>query len=316
MTGSILYQTVLEKLQSGLTRYALMVTDVQRAESRVRFRIVGRDWSEPMGLWQEEGGELILDLSHVQDSEHLRRIRPLLEDLGTSVRYHFGFPVIGTDESGKGDYFGPLVVAGILVTEDNALQLRKIGVRDSKQLSISNVLALSAMIREICSTTYSIIEISPERYNDLYGQFRAEGKNLNTLLAWGHAKAIEEILVHHSCGTAVSDQFADPRYIISRLQERGRTIRLIQLPGAERTIAVAAASILARARFLEKMEKVSAQYQISFPRGASPKVIDVARQFVRLHGPDQLRKVAKLHFKTTKSVIPLLSGEAKNQEKR
>lgn len=213
------------------------------------------------------------------------------------------FPHIGTDESGKGDYFGPLVSAGVLVTERTAKKLLSVGVRDSKRLSDKRNLSLAQEILKICRGNFSIIEISPDRYNKLYQQFKREKKSLNTLLAWGHAKAIEEILVRVNCKTAVADQFADESFILSKLQERGKQIELIQMHKAEQNVAVAAASILARARFLEKLAKFSKEYGIDFPKGASQKVIDCARKCVELHGKDSLSKVAKLHFKTTNSVI-------------
>lgn len=213
------------------------------------------------------------------------------------------FPHIGTDESGKGDYFGPLVSVGVLVTERTAKQLSSVGVTDSKKLSDKRNVALAKEIMRICRDSFAIIEISPERYNALYHQFRKEKKSLNTLLAWGHAKAIEEILTRVDCKSAVADQFADESFILGKLQERGKQIDLIQMHKAEQNVAVAAASILARARFLDKLNMLSAEYKIEFPKGASKKVIDAAKQFVGLHGEELLGKVAKLHFKTTNAVL-------------
>ena len=137
----------------------------------------------------------------------------------------------------------------------------------------------------------------------MYEQFRKEKKNLNTLLAWGHAKAMEEILSKVDCKVAIADQFADERFILSKLQEKGRSLQLIQMPKAEQNVAVAAASILARARFLQKLSKLSNEYQVRLPKGASQSVIEIAQKFVDMHGRESLRKVAKLHFKTTKQVL-------------
>jgi ribonuclease HIII len=122
-------------------------------------------------------------------------------------------------------------------------------------------------------------------------------------LAWGHARAIEDILGKNNCEYALADQFADERFIISKLQEAGRKITLIQRSKAEQNIAVAAASILARDRFLNYLEKISSEYHINFAKGASEKVIQIARTFVTKYGKSELRKVAKLHFKTTKFVL-------------
>lgn len=214
----------------------------------------------------------------------------------------FGFPIIGTDESGKGDYFGPLVGAGVYIDEEKAKKLASIGVKDSKALSDRQNIELAEKIKTICKYHFSIIEISPPRYNHLYEEFTRENKNLNHLLAWSHAKAIEELLTRVKCSTAVIDQFSDEKFILSKLQERGKKIKIIQMHRAEENIAVAAASILARARFLEKLEELSQVYKIKFPKGSSG-VIKIAKEFVDRYGKEMLNQVAKLHFKTTKSII-------------
>jgi ribonuclease HIII len=210
---------------------------------------------------------------------------------------------IGTDESGKGDYFGPLVSAGVCVNRKTELNLKSLGVKDSKKLSDENVKKLAKQIRTICRGHYAEVPIPPQTYNNLYNQFKRESKNLNTLLAWGHARAIENILSKVPCEYALADQFADERFILSKLQEAGRKIKLIQMPKAEQDIAVAAASILARDLFLSYLDKMSIEYHLKFPKGASAEVIRIARELIEKHGKDALAKVAKLHFKTTQEVL-------------
>ena len=215
---------------------------------------------------------------------------------------------IGTDESGKGDYFGPLVGAAVLVDSRTAEVLRTVGVRDSKALSDSRNRDLAEQIKEVCGKRAHVVTIPPERYNALYTQFLSEGKNLNTLLAWAHTRALESILEAFPQKeiTVLVDKFADERYIKSKLLEKGRQtdLNLVQLPKAEANIAVAAASILARAQFLEWLERLSKQYGVVLPKGASdPRVEQVARQIVEEHGHQELAKVAKLHFKTTDRIL-------------
>jgi ribonuclease HIII len=213
------------------------------------------------------------------------------------------FPHIGTDESGKGDYFGPMVVGAVLIEKRTEKELEALGVRDSKLLSDKRCQELAAKIREICRGKFEEVEISPERYNELYETFRKEGKNLNHLLAWGHARAIESLLERHPCSHAVADQFGDEHYIQSRLMEKGKRIQLIQMPKGERYIAVAAASILARDKFLSRLEKLGEQYKIELPKGASEIVVKMARWIVEKEGAQELRKVAKFHHKTTSKVF-------------
>jgi ribonuclease HIII len=212
-------------------------------------------------------------------------------------------PSIGTDESGKGDFFGPLVCAGVYVDEASGARLQGMGVRDSKRLSDNRCRELTEGIKATCRDQYSVVEISPARYNDLYEQFRREGKNLNTLLAWAHARVLENLLTRVECSRAITDQFADPRYVESKLQERGKRIQLMQMPRAEVHVAVAAASILARGRFLERIEELSGQFGMTLPKGASAAVVEAGQAFVQRFGAEALRLVAKLHFKTTAQVL-------------
>jgi ribonuclease HIII len=213
------------------------------------------------------------------------------------------FPHIGTDESGKGDYFGPMVVAGAWIDESAAARLEAAGVKDSKLLSDSRCQDLAAEIRIACNGKFIEVEMPPERYNELYDQFKKEGKNLNHLLAWGHARAMESLLEKNSCSYAVADQFGNERFILSKLMEKGKKLQLIQTPRAERYTAVAAASILARDRFLSRMERLSQEYGIPLPKGASDRVIQPALDIVKKRGIGELKKVAKLHHKTTQKIL-------------
>src|SRR5688572_6484780 len=139
---------------------------------------------------------------------------------------------IGIDESGKGDYFGPLVIAAVFVDATTQEELTLMAVRDSKKISDGRILELAPDIKTICP--HSVIAIGPQKYNELYGKIR----NLNRLLAWGHAKALETLLERVSCERAISDQFGDERLILNALQEKGRRIVLEQRTKAESDLAV------------------------------------------------------------------------------
>ena len=204
---------------------------------------------------------------------------------------------IGIDESGKGDYFGPLVIAGVCVTPDQAARLRDLGVRDSKTCSDKRAHTLAAHIRTRCPTT--LVTIGPERYNSLYASL----KNLNTLLAWGHARAIENLLETVRCERVIADQFGNARFLNNALMQKGRTVKLIQKPRAEQEIEVAAASLVARAAFLRRLQDLSARFALPLPKGAGPQVITAGKSIVEQYGPDGLGQVAKLHFRTTQKVL-------------
>ncbi len=116
-------------------------------------------------------------------------------------------PHFGVDESGKGDFFGPLVISGVYVDRGIARKLLDAGVQDSKRItSDAKIRALADLIRKETGGLIDTVSIGPEKYNELYASFR----NLNSLLGWGHARVIENLLAKKpSCSRSLSDQFAD-----------------------------------------------------------------------------------------------------------
>lgn len=209
-------------------------------------------------------------------------------------------PHFGIDESGKGDYFGPLVIAGVYTDGASARTLMNAGVMDSKAISsAARIRELAAVIRATPQCRVEIVSIGPERYNELYRSFG----NLNHLLAWGHARVIGNLAAAvPSCPRALSDQFARPEVLRRALRQQGVTIKLDQRTKGESDIAVAAASIIARERFVDWIDKTSAACGIRLALGASPAVVKAARDLVAKMGPDALRKAAKLHFRTTRQI--------------
>lgn len=205
-------------------------------------------------------------------------------------------PRIGTDEAGKGDYFGDLVVAGVYLDALGELTAQNIGVKDSKKLSDARVLAMAREIKK--ALPHDIVRISPAKYNELYEKMG----NLNRLLAWAHARVIENLIEKTGAGLAVSDQFGSVEVLQNAMMRAGRRIRLVQLTQGERDLAVAAASILARATFLQCLQALSKETGVELPKGAS-HVLPAGRQLYQKGGLPQLRQVAKLHFKTTEQII-------------
>ncbi|MBI2076409.1 MAG: ribonuclease HIII [Candidatus Aenigmarchaeota archaeon] len=203
---------------------------------------------------------------------------------------------IGVDEAGKGDYFGYLVIAGAFADEKTERKLKAIGVRDSKTLSDFAVKNLAAQIKKMCA--YDIVKISPEKYNQLYKKF----SSLNKLLAWGHARVIENLLSKVKCNLVITDKFGDESLIKNALMEKGKKITLIQKINAEADMAVAAASILARDEFLKTLRALGREVDTVLPKGAT-HVEDTAKALVEKHGSEILNLVAKIHFKITKRVL-------------
>jgi ribonuclease HIII len=210
-------------------------------------------------------------------------------------------PHFGIDESGKGDFFGPLVIAGVYTDQFIARHLIDAGVRDSKRItSAARIKQLAATIRATKGCVAEVIAIGPERYNEMHASFG----NLNRLLAWGHARVIEKLAaLRPDCPRALSDQFANPAVLQRALREKCIGITLEQRTKAESDTAVAAASILARDGFLQWMEKNSAALGILLPFGASPAVIQTGRELVARHGREALFRLSKQHFRTTAEVL-------------
>ncbi len=204
--------------------------------------------------------------------------------------------ILGIDESGKGDFFGPLVIAGVLADGQEAEVMVKKGVRDSKKISDNKILELSRWIED--TFTSSLVIIGPEKYNQLYARIR----NLNKLLAWGHSRVIENLAEEHVIDLAISDKFGKTDFIEQALMKKGKDIKLVQQVRAEAIPQVAAASILARAGFIRFMKKLSDAYQMTLPKGAGSIVDQAGIEIVKRQGREILEKVAKVHFKNYQKV--------------
>lgn len=201
-------------------------------------------------------------------------------------------PRIGMDEAGKGDFFGPLCVAAIYANEEGIHELHKIGVKDSKRINDAGILKLAKKIR--AAFPYTAVRLFPQKYNELYGKF----KNLNRLLAWAHTAALADLSQKTDCKVAILDQFADERIMQDALKQKKLNIELTQRVRGEEDLVVAAASILARAAFLEGMDMLSQEYGVVLPKGANGKVRDMAATLKAKLGEEALSKLVKTHFKT------------------
>ena len=219
-------------------------------------------------------------------------------------------PHAGSDESGKGDYFGPLVVCCAYTDETLSEKMQEMGVRDCKQMSDKSVLETGAKLRALLGPTgYAVVKLGPAAYNRLYAKIR----NINRMLAWAHGTAIEELLERRqSCPRVVVDQFAPTEATILRaLKTRGKAVKVEQRHKAESDIAVAAASVIAREIFLRDISKMSdevfgppAEDRPKVPAGSSdPRVRELAEEMVGKNGPTWLMNHCKAHFQTTDKVL-------------
>lgn len=292
-----------------LEPHGFVLSDVKEINYGLQFLVKNDGRNGLIRIYESKKG-IRHDLSQIKDSELLAQIEkalstettesnkniPIKKDNISSPKV-FPAELIGTDESGKGDYFGPLVIAGVLVTENTSTILKELGVMDSKKINDKTIVELAPKIKQLCP--HSIVKIGNGKYNELYHKMQ----NLNKLLAWGHARVIENILINHECNTVLSDQFGDEKLIQKALLDKGQKINLYQMPRAEENIAVAAASVLARNEYVAQLQQMSISYKMKFPKGASSLTKQMAKEFILKYGSDELKNVAKLHFKTTQQII-------------
>jgi len=204
---------------------------------------------------------------------------------------------IGIDEAGKGDFFGPLCIAGVYADEEGIKKLLDLGVRDSKKMNDKVITALASQIKSLFP--HSIVRLFPEKYNELYGKF----KNLNTMLAWGHSTAIEELVEKTGCRNAIIDQFAGEHVVENALKRKNLDITLTQRHYGEEDPVVAAASLLARSAFVEGIDSLGKMLDIHLPKGASAQVIQAGKKVLQMHGRQGLEKAGKMHFKTLEAIL-------------
>jgi ribonuclease HIII len=231
-------------------------------------------------------------ITYYLEPEILKNLSFSYPETGVDLTAH-----IGVDEAGKGDFFGPLCIGAVQADESGIKTLLQLGVKDSKEMSDKSMLLLAPKIRAAVPTT--VVKISPPKYNEMYQSFQ----NLNRLLAWGHATAIAELVQKTSCKKALIDQFTNQPLVASALSKKGVEVDLTQRPRAEEDPVVAAASILARAAFVDGLDILSRQVGMTLPKGASSLVVEAGRKLVKNQGRSVLTQVAKLHFKTASEVL-------------
>lgn len=203
---------------------------------------------------------------------------------------------IGTDEAGKGDYFGPLVVAGVAVKKEDLEILFELGIDDSKALADHRLPAMVQGIEALCRT--EVLFIGPAKYNALYARIG----NLNKLLAWAHGKVIENLLTQGPADWILVDQFAKGPTLRRALGPLGLAANLTERTKAEEDPACGAASVLARAAYLRGLAALSKRFGVRLHPGAGPPTLAAGHAFIKTHGAAALNDVAKVHFATTKQI--------------
>jgi len=246
-----------------------------------------------------ESGKLVVQgkdkdafIEYYLEPEVLKEFTYTYQDLNLDLT-----PRIGIDESGKGDLFGPLCIAGVYADGDKIVYLKKIGVKDSKAMSDAAIHVMAKKIRAEC--TYHVVKINPLKYNELYPRFN----NLNKLLAWGHATTIEALVEKTKCRNVIIDQFANEHVVKTALARKTLKVELTQRHRAEEDLVVAAASILARDAFVQGLKMLGDEISMVLPKGGSKNATEAGRLILAKHGKEGLERTAKLHFKNLDAIL-------------
>lgn len=218
------------------------------------------------------------------------------------------FKWIGVDESGKGDFFGYLVIAGVIVSSDKLEILKDVNVRDSKKISDNRILFLSKIIKK--NFPYSVVSISPKKFNELYKDF----KNINKIVAWGHSRVLKNLLKIESVDKIVIDKFTTKNYIESFLNNGQKSIEKVEVVRGESDIGVASASILAREGFILSLKGLSKKWNFDFPKGAGEEVDQAGIEFAKKYGIEDLSLVSKINFKNFKRIVDFIEKSKLNFE--
>lgn len=289
-------QGIHEIIKKKLNRYDFDVSEIKLINYGMQFEISKGQWKSTMRVYQKKDGKIKMDYSALK-GEKAAAVISIIEGkkIAEEGEIEICYPYIGTDESGKGDTFGPLTVAGVMLAEKAERELLKAGVKDSKKNTDEVNTALAAVIKDVCAGSYRIVAVMPKEYNALYEKY----KNINRLLAGVHAEIINKLADDGACRLVIVDQFADASLVKDKVKEGG--FKLIHTAGAEKYTAVAAASILARAAYLEGLKELSDRFKINLPKGSSAETGRVIQKLKKSNMGKVLNEIAKMNFSNVKN---------------
>ncbi len=289
----------ITSIREELTQLGLTCSNIEERQYNYEFTTSSdRDKIKVQVYFGKKGVKIILQGN--KESLLYKEISPIIfeqEVLTFSNELNEPKEYIGSDESGKGDVFGPLVTTAFYVNEKTKIRLAQLGVKDSKDLSEQQITAIARKIRKEFPNNYETIPLYPEKYNELYGKI----KNLNALLTWTHSKAISNLLDKHKCKDIIVDKFSS-RLLNITSSNSDDNLNILQITKGERFIGVAAASIIARDTFNKWFLKMQENH-FNFPKGASRNVEDTVRHFIKKYSFEEIKKVTKIHFKTVQKFI-------------
>ena len=239
------------------------------------------------------------------------RILQELENSLNPANIHSWESWLGTDEAGKGEFFGALVVAGFFADRDIVPKLQKIGVRDSKKLTSSLIESVAHKLYKEFNERICVIVLRPETYNRLYREFTAKRKKLNELMAWMHGRVILDLQKRTGEKKVLVDKFTSDSNLIRSLKGLEQ-VELLQVPKAEQDLGVAASSIIARYHYLASLKQLKSKFRMDFRPGSGDQSISTGIHFVEKYSLERLYEVAKVHFKNYDKIKAKLQENKEN----
>lgn len=304
-------QEKLEHLKPLLETSGVSIESMNPIDYGIQLRLANDQEKAVLNLYYSERKGVSAVVGAKRNAAIKVLLEKLVKDLIVSsvdpeppVGLHSWNSWIGSDECGKGDYFGPLVVCAFWADQSIIPRLRQMGVRDSKMLSDSQIMDVAQELYREYGGRMNGIVLKPRRYNQIIGDMREKNRNLNDLLAWQHHSVVEALLKSAKDVEGVLvDQFSPSQKVNAAFKKTHAALNVVERTGAERDLAVAAASILARYQFLTHFKEMRQRYKVNFPLGAGSAVDQKAREYVQRFGSKKLEEVAKLHFKNTQRVM-------------
>lgn len=301
-----IFDTIVENMISELKELFNEVEWV-RIEYGVKLIVIDRDFKvETIVIYNSKK---LINLVYNTKNTYLCEVLPELLAKYQKVLSVEEGEYIGIDESGKGDYFGPLVVAGFVGNQDVEIELIKLGVKDCKLLKDKKVIELSEILRQRYPSRCTSVPIEPYYYNKSMTSLKLQGKNMTALIERSQQEVIGRLVERNAeVKSILADAISGLEYYTDNKVIKGRKIPFKQVVNAERNPAVSAEGILARATFLKWLEEESKQYEIELFKGANSRVIQAAIEFIDKYSKEELKKIAKVHFKTTQKIMSICNS--------
>ncbi|MCM3769993.1 MULTISPECIES: ribonuclease HIII [Priestia] len=213
--------------------------------------------------------------------------------------------VIGSDEVGTGDYFGPMTVVAAYVQKEQLPLLKELGVRDSKELTDAKIIEIAKQL--VSFIPYSLLVLHNEKYN----AFQEKGMSQGKMKALLHNKALSNVLKKldpEKPDAILIDQFVEKNTYYKHVVKEKEIIKenvFFSTKGESVHLSVAAASIIARYAFLKQMDLLTEKTGMVIPRGAGAQVDIAAAKIIKKHGVNALNSLAKIHFANTEKALKL-----------